>query len=217
MVRFLLEFPPPSGRFVERDSLRRRDSGKNATSKVQDCREAGQPKQLVILLAAAPVRGTVTALLAPSLSRRETAMTPIRTILYPTDFSPYSNQAYFHAVGLAEAHGASLTVVHVLPSGSMDSGYWRDQLEQVRPGNPRIPVLHELLEGDPATEISRYSAEARIDLIVIGTHGRTGEERLRMGSVAEKVVRDAPCSVLVVKLPKRTAFPVPTPDAVVTV
>jgi len=145
-------------------------------------------------------------------------MIPIRTILYPTDFSTYSNQAYFHAVGLAEAHGASLTVVYVLQPGSKDAAedrrYWRDQLEQVRPGNPRIAVHHVLLEGDPAAEITRYSADARIDLIVIGTHGRTGEERLRMGSVAEKVMREAPCSVLVVKLPKRGSA-LTAPDAIV--
>jgi nucleotide-binding universal stress UspA family protein len=59
------------------------------------------------------------------------------------------------------------------------------------------------LEGDPAEEIINYAAEASIDLIVMGTHGRTGLERLLMGSVAEKVLRGAPCSVLVVKLQKR--------------
>jgi nucleotide-binding universal stress UspA family protein len=145
-------------------------------------------------------------------------MTPIRTILYPTDFSPYSNQAYFHAVCLAEAHGANLTVLYVLQPGSNDADrdrrFWKDQLEQVRPGNPRIAVHHELLEGDPASEIARYAADARIDLIVIGTHGRTGEERLRMGSVAEKVMREAPCSVMVVKLQKRCASN-PSPDAII--
>ena len=146
-------------------------------------------------------------------------MIPIRAILYPTDFSPYSNQAYFHAVGLAETHGASLTVVYVYETGSKDAAdgdrdYWRDQLEQVRPGNPLIAVNHVLLEGDPATAIARYSADAGIDLIVIGTHGRTGEERLRMGSVAEKVMREAPCSVLVVKLPKRSGAGT-SPDAIV--
>jgi nucleotide-binding universal stress UspA family protein len=131
----------------------------------------------------------------------------IRTILYPTDFSSYSNQAYFHAVGLAETYGARLTVAYVFQPGSKDAGegdrqFWREQLEQVRPSNPKIAVNHVLLEGDPAKEIVRYSAEAGIDAIVIGTHGRTGEERLRLGSVAEKVMREAPCSVLVVKLPK---------------
>ena len=139
-------------------------------------------------------------------------MIHVRKILYPTDFSSYSNQAYFHAVGLAETYGASLTVVYVYRPGTAESAagdkrHWRGQLEQITPSNPDIPVHHALLEGDPATEIARYAADAGIDVIVIGTHGRTGEERLRMGSVAEKVMREAPCSVLVVKLPKGAAAP----------
>ncbi len=130
-------------------------------------------------------------------------MIHVKKILYPTDFSSYSNQAYFHALGLAEKYGASLTFVYVhTPGGSGDRSYWRGQLEQVRPADPRIPVSHVLLEGDPATEIVRYAADAGIDVIVIGTHGRTGVDRLVMGSVAEKVMREAPCSVLVVKLPR---------------
>jgi nucleotide-binding universal stress UspA family protein len=140
-------------------------------------------------------------------------MIRISKILYPTDFSSHSNQAYFHAVALAEKHGASLTIGFVYsPSffsaaeargeAGGDRDYWRDQLEQIRPVDPRIPVHHVFLEGDPATEIVRYASEAGIDLIVMGTHGRTGLERLLMGSVAEKVMREARCSVLVVKLPK---------------
>ena len=57
-------------------------------------------------------------------------------------------------------------------------------------------------DGDPAREIAAYAADAGIDVIVIGTHGRTGVDRLVMGSVDERVMREAPCSVLVVKLPK---------------
>ena len=83
-----------------------------------------------------------------------------------------------------------------------DRRYWRSQLEQIRPTNPRIPVTHVFLEGDPATEIARYAADANIDLIVMGTHGRTGLERMLLGSVAEQTLRGAPCSVLVVKLPR---------------
>ena len=133
-------------------------------------------------------------------------MIHVKKILYPTDFSSYSNQAYFHALGLAETYGASLTVVYVhAPGTSGDKNYWRGQLEQVRPVNPKIPVSHVLLEGDPAAEISRYAADAGIDVIVIGTHGRTGVDRLVMGSVAERVMREATCSVLVVKLPKGVA------------
>lgn len=133
-------------------------------------------------------------------------MIQVRRILYPTDFSSYSNLAYFHAVGMAETYRASLTVVYVVTPGSPEAAkgrdYWLGQLEQVRPADDRIAVHHVLLEGDPAGEIARYAADAGIDVIVIGTHGRTGVDRLVMGSVAEKVMREAPCSVLVVKLPK---------------
>jgi nucleotide-binding universal stress UspA family protein len=140
-------------------------------------------------------------------------MITVKRILYPTDFSSYSNQAYFHAISLAENQGASLTILYVYtrgqgtPDGPAPDetalAYWRNQLEQIRPTNARIPVHHVLLEGDPAAEIVNYAAEAGMDLIVMGTHGRTGLERLLMGSVAEKVMREALCSVLVVKLPKR--------------
>ncbi len=135
-------------------------------------------------------------------------MIHVKKILYPTDFSSYSNQAYFHAVTLAENHGASLTMLLVhtpdfqAPGGQASQQYWKDQLEQIRPVNEGITVHHVFLEGEPATEIVRFARDAGIDLIVMGTHGRTGLERLLMGSVAEKVLRDAHCSVLVVKLPR---------------
>ena len=144
-------------------------------------------------------------------------MIHINRILYPTDFSPYSNQAYFHAVALAEKHNATLTIMYVYApafgtrevhtEGGEDRRYWREQLEQIRPVDSRIPVQHVFVEGDPATEIVRYATEGGMDLIVMGTHGRTGLERLLMGSVAEKVMREAPCSVLVVKLPKGLRVP----------
>jgi len=141
-------------------------------------------------------------------------MIRITKILYATDFSSHSNQAYFHAVALAEKHGASLTIVFVYAPGFAkgqkgdDRSHWRNQLEQIRPVDGSIPVHHVFLEGDPAAEIVRYATDAGIDLIVMGTHGRTGLERLLMGSVAEKVMREAPCSVLVVKLPKGITVPV---------
>lgn len=140
-------------------------------------------------------------------------MIRIKKILYPTDFSSYSNQAYFHAISLAEKHNASLTVLFVYnpdtatTPGSQgdeatDRRYWQGQLEQIRPVDTGIPVTHVLLQGDPAGEIVRYCRDAGMDVVVMGTHGRTGVERLLMGSVAERVLRDAPCSVLVVKLPR---------------
>ncbi len=139
-------------------------------------------------------------------------MIHVRRVVYATDFSSYSNQAYFHAVALAEHHGASLDVVYCyVPGSGTPEGprpeesardYWKSQLEQIRPLDPGIRVAHILLEGDPATEIVRHARDTNADLIVMGTHGRTGMERLLMGSVAERVMRDAWCSVLVVKLPK---------------
>lgn len=131
-------------------------------------------------------------------------MVHVRKILYPTDFSTYSNQAYFHAMALAETHDAVLSLVFVYNPG-IEGGtraWWRDQLERLTPANPDIAVQHVFLEGDPAGEIVRHAAEAGIDMIVMGTHGRTGVDRLLMGSVAERVLRDAPCSVLVIKLPR---------------
>jgi len=130
-------------------------------------------------------------------------MIHVKKILYPTDFSSYSNQAYFHAVALAENYGASLTILYVIvPSPEVDRAHWKSQLEQIRPANPEIPVHHVMLEGDPAAEIVRYAADAGMELIVMGTHGRSALERLLVGSVTERVMREAPCSVMAVKLPK---------------
>jgi nucleotide-binding universal stress UspA family protein len=139
-------------------------------------------------------------------------MIRVKQILYPTDFSSYSNQAYFHAVALAAQHQASLTALYVYTPDVVTPGqppdvvaakrYWQNQLEQIRPVDPAIPIQHILLEGDPAREIVRYARDANLDLIVMGTHGRTGLERLLLGSVAEHVMKEAPCSVLVVKLPR---------------
>ena len=88
-------------------------------------------------------------------------MIQVRKVLYPTDFSSFSNQAYLHAVALAEHYGAALTVVYVYTPHAeagerADRRYWRNQLEQVRPAHPDIPVHHVFLEGDPAAEITRF-------------------------------------------------------------
>jgi len=141
--------------------------------------------------------------------QRRPVVINIKRIVYATDFSPYSNQAYFHAITLAESHEASLTILHVYnadkASGAeRNRAYWQQQLEQIRPMNPHIPVQHVLLEGNPAEQIIGYSVDHGADLIVLGTHGRTGVERQLMGSVAEQVMRGTSCSVLVVKMPRST-------------
>jgi nucleotide-binding universal stress UspA family protein len=77
----------------------------------------------------------------------------------------------------------------------------RAKLHQLLPSDPNVPVDHRLAEGDAATEILRLANETRSDVIVMGTHGRTGLARVLMGSVAEQVVRRAPCPVVTMKTP----------------
>ena len=108
---------------------------------------------------------------------------------------------------MAENYRANLILAYVFTPGVegqtiADREFWRKELESVRPTNSKIPVTHVFMEGDPAEEIVRYADDAGIDVIVMGTHGRTAQERQLMGSVAERVMRDAPCSVLVVKMPR---------------
>jgi nucleotide-binding universal stress UspA family protein len=152
-------------------------------------------------------------------------MTPIRTILHPTDFSAASRHAFELACSLARDHGARLVVLHVLerpltvPSGVMSPPppppeelaerreEARQQLLRVRPDDEAIRVEHRLEEGDPATAALQVAQEKACDLIVMGTHGRAGFARLLLGSVAEKVLRGATCPVLTVKTPSGTGRP----------
>ena len=70
-------------------------------------------------------------------------------------------------------------------------------LSDVCPSDHQLSFEHRLVMGDPATEIVRIAEEEQAELIVLGTHGRTGLSRILMGSVAEAVVRHAPCPVLI--------------------
>jgi nucleotide-binding universal stress UspA family protein len=80
-----------------------------------------------------------------------------------------------------------------------------EALEAVVPTHPAVPYEHRLLSGDPAREIVRLADEEGVDMIILGTHGRTGLKRLLMGSVAEAVVRRAMCPVLTIKQPAEVA------------
>jgi nucleotide-binding universal stress UspA family protein len=145
-------------------------------------------------------------------------MLPIHTILHPADFSDCSDSAFRLACALARDYGARLVVLHVaeLPTVvagdgmlmmpySIDPESLREQLQQLEPGDPKVPVEHRLVEGYAAEQILRVAEETNCDLILMGTHGRTALNRLLMGSVAEEVVRKAPCPVLTVKTPQRPA------------
>jgi universal stress protein A len=147
-------------------------------------------------------------------------MTHIQTVLCPTDFSPHAEAAFGLACSLARDYGAKLVVLHVVPPPVVyGEGLvlppvaltedLRRQLQQVRPAGAKPTVEHHLADGDAADEIVRQAKESKCDLIVMGTHGRTGLGRLVMGSIAEKVVCRAPCPVLTVKLPAAQATAAP--------
>ncbi len=133
-----------------------------------------------------------------------------KTILFPTDFSTASDAALRHAESLARASGSRLLIVHVeeppLAYGGGELYYGlpepnseriRAMLEGVRPSDPAVTFEHRLTMGDPAAEVVRIAGEEGAEMIVLGTHGRTGLTRLLMGSVAELIVRRASCPVLV--------------------
>ena len=152
----------------------------------------------------------------------------VRKVLFTTDFSPYSKEALPHAVGMARDHGAELHVLHVLSTPELGVQFEtmalalngellaqiekasREELEKVVSEEVRkeLPVTLALRRGAAFVEILRYAREVGIDLIVLATHGRTGLSHALFGSVAEKVVRKAPCPVLSVR-PKGHEFKMP--------
>lgn len=147
-------------------------------------------------------------------------MTPFSKLLVPIDFTPHSAEAVYRAVDLAGRYDAELLLLYVyepgdypVPEGFML--YTPEQLDRltteiqkrleaarqdaVAAGARRVST--RLAQGSAASAILDLARDEHFDLIVMGTHGRTGVGRWVMGSVAEKVVRGAPCPVLTVKAP----------------
>jgi nucleotide-binding universal stress UspA family protein len=142
-----------------------------------------------------------------------------RRILHPTDFSRASRPAFERAVKLARQEGAELLIVHVMvpPAPFVGNGYVSPKtyedleaaarksvetqlkavLARAKKAGARAKAI--LTEGIPVEQIVRAAKGKRADLIVIGTHGRTGFSRFFLGSVAERVVQLAPCPVLTVR------------------
>jgi nucleotide-binding universal stress UspA family protein len=147
-------------------------------------------------------------------------MMKMRTILFPTDFSDRAEQAFPLACSLARDHGAALVILYVDPPPTshgevvarrQGNGYHEQLWQQLRAYQAKDlsgGVRHVLEDGEPAEGILRVARDANADLIVMGTHGRSALQRLLMGSVAVKVVREAPCPVVTV----RGTWP-PSPDA----
>ena len=146
-------------------------------------------------------------------------MSRIRRILHPTDFSPASAPAYKRAVAMAKGNRAELLVVHVLaPSlpivadGYVSPRVYEDMAGATRAyGKKHLDALVGkakragarvkglLLDGVPHERIAQAARSRKADLIVIGTHGRTGFAKLFLGSVASRVLAVAPCPVLTVR------------------
>lgn len=137
----------------------------------------------------------------------------MRKILFPTDYSSASGAALRYAVSLAKHSQAMLLVVYVEPPslppvGRADKHSKEDEAAlakrlQSLAGDDEHGLTHETrkLRGDPAAEIVRLASDEDIDLIVMATAGRSGLRRVLMGSVAEAIVRQAPCPVLTLKEP----------------
>jgi nucleotide-binding universal stress UspA family protein len=160
----------------------------------------------------------------------------LKKILVATDFSEPSTAAFAYGRELAFTFGAQLLVAHVAADvragqyGGADGFVFIDpdlqrtleagtrrQLEALISDEDREQLLAQavvLTSSAPAHAITEYVKEASIDLIVMGTHGRGAVGHLLMGSVAERVVRTAPCPVLTVRHPEREFV---LPDALVAV
>jgi nucleotide-binding universal stress UspA family protein len=146
----------------------------------------------------------------------------ISHILFPTDFSEGALQALPYAVRMARSEGAKLHMLHVIydiatasglhiPHASVDVMYREmeasaakelDRFGLSERGDLK-DVTHTVLRGVPYEEILKFAKEKKIDLIVIGTHGRKGLDRVLFGSTAERVVRNADCPVLTVRSPEK--------------
>ena len=150
-------------------------------------------------------------------------MTAWNEILCAVDFSEPSRLAMLEACDVARRCGARLTLVNVFepPTGpavasdliapaspglveavteelSRKLDGWRVEAER----RTEAKVAARVLPGEPAAEVVRLAKEGDFDLVVVGTHGRHGVKRLLLGSVAERIVREAPCSVLLARPPQ---------------
>jgi nucleotide-binding universal stress UspA family protein len=150
----------------------------------------------------------------------------LKNVVVATDFSLDADAAVSYALALAKETRAAVCLLHVvdnpLAAGAWSSDMYaseiaglqinlvRDAEKQLQQGirtldRPGIEIAGAVRTGRPASTIVEFARESGCDLIVIGSHGRTGAARLVMGSVAEHVVRTAPCPVLVVRPPEKAA------------
>ena len=150
-------------------------------------------------------------------------------ILIPTDFSELSQSALRYGAELAHDYGGQIIVLHAVETLGPENVTYGEAISRLQPDGYRkrlwedlhrikspladVQVEFILSEEDPAQAIVRTASERQCDLIVVGSHGRSGFKRLLMGSVAEKVVRKAPCPVLVINPGTISEPPLPQEEA----
>jgi nucleotide-binding universal stress UspA family protein len=172
----------------------------------------------------------------PTLTVRKDVDRPpskaVRRVLAPIDFSNASEVAVQHAKEIALTYGAEVDLLHVVQEPVYPSAYGYEaaafptaevidnveaQLGEM--AREQIGYEHVMIEartGDPGGQILDYTAENEIDLIVIATHGRTGLNRMLLGSVAERVLRRSPVPVFIVKPDQNSLVPAPTSASAAT-
>lgn len=143
----------------------------------------------------------------------------IKTILFPTDFSNGARAAMDHAISLAKDYQAKLILLYVIQDISIAEWYipssisagelvedmqksaWQEMDKWIAEVSKQVKDVEKMVvRGVPFVEIIQTAKERNVDLIVIGTHGRTGIDHMLFGSTAEKVVRKAACPVLTVRI-----------------
>ena len=153
-------------------------------------------------------------------------MLKIKHILTPIDFSEHSELALAHAREVAATYGATLDLLHVVEEPTFPAMYSammhelygtlpdlnQDALRALQhllshSSGPDVDIGLHVVKGRAGTEILHFADQHAIDLIVMPSHGLTGLQHLLMGSVAEKVVRQAHCAVLVVKTFGKSLLP----------
>lgn len=137
----------------------------------------------------------------------------LKNVLFATDFAPCSNAALHYAISFARRSGTSLHIAHVLPTGAdlvfTSPEAWPVALEEEkrwvegcteRLGKQLQGLPHDVVtpKGKIPNAVASIIEEKKIDLLVLGTHGRTGLRKLFVGSIAEEVFRGSPCAVLTV-------------------
>jgi nucleotide-binding universal stress UspA family protein len=143
----------------------------------------------------------------------------LRKLLVPTDFSESARHALTYGVSFAREYGAELTLLHVVENLTVGyasdlfpvpmaevfqeiSGYAKAELAKLAEvaREKKVGVVENVVQGKPSAEIIRFAQEQKIDMIVLGTHGKGMLDQALFGSTTERVVRRSPCPVLTVRL-----------------